>query len=372
MKIAVYQNLPPGGARTCLDEIVSLLHKDHDVHLFSEPFDELPDGFFNRVISDWRALVTQKFKQKKLAETIDSAKFDIVLVTHDQFLQSPWVLRYLKTPAVFLCQEPTRSYCEYFLRIPADWPLVNRLYESVIRLLRKKYEEENANFADLVVANSCYSAESLFRAYGVNAQPVLLGYNPNQFYQEKTPKLNQVLIVGNDEPQKNLDLAINALAEIEGDRPKLVIKSPRQYDHSRLEKLARSKNLELEIVESRTRDQLRELYSASILTLATARLEPFGLSVVESMACGTPVVAVNEGGFRETVIHGQTGFLVERDSSAIAKAIGDLLKHPDKAREMGQAGVKHVAANFTWDKTVSHLVKLFEDVKNRKRRHHRS
>lgn len=363
MKIAIYQDLPHGGARRSIEAIIALLHENHDIRLFGSPHVETK----NRFVSDWRALVGQRIIQRRLAHEIDAEKFDVVLVTHDRYLQCPWLLRYLKTPAVFLCQEPTRAYYEYFLRIPDRWPFLNRVYEIINRLLRKKIEEENARFADVVVANSFYSAEVLFRVYGVTAMQVYLGINTSEYYPNKVKKENQVVVVGNDEHQKDLGLAIRTVGEIKENRPKLIIASPRVYKSARLERIAKREKVKLEIVFGRTIDQLREIYTTSRLTLATAHLEPFGLSVIESLACGTPVVAVKEGGFRETVSENQTGLLVERSAAALAEACHDLLTHPDKAAAFGEAGINHVTANFTWEKTVAKLVKILENAQKRKR-----
>lgn len=371
MRIAIYQGLPAGGARHSIEAIVSILHKNHEVRLYSSIPEEIR-GPLARIRSDWRSLVGEKKNQKEIAEQIDSGKYDVVFVTHDRFLQSPWVMKYLRTPIVFLCQEPTRQYYEYFLKIPEDLPLPNKLYEMLNRFLRKKIESDLARKAKVIVSNSYFSTESIFRAYGVYSTTVYLGVNTDEFYDMNLTKNHQVLVVGNDEPQKDLDLAIKTISLIKENRPKLIIKSPRQYDTKRVEGVAKQHGVDLEIIFNQTPDQLRKLYCESKITLATAHLEPFGLSAIESMACGTPVVAVREGGFRESVIDGETGILVDRNPVLLAAACEELLNNPDRARSLGVAGEKYVNTNFTWEKTVEHLVKLFEDAKKRKRRHHHS
>ena len=67
--------------------------------------------------------------------------------------------------------------------------------------------------------------------------------------------------------------------------------------------------------------------------------EGFPRSVLEAMGCELPVIATNIRGCRESVVDGETGFLVPpRDSSALAGAVGRLLENPDLARSMGAAG----------------------------------
>ncbi len=69
--------------------------------------------------------------------------------------------------------------------------------------------------------------------------------------------------------------------------------------------------------------RLRELYATCRGLIATASDEDFGLAPVEAMASGKAVVAVDEGGYRETVVPGTTGWLVPPDAASLARAISD-------------------------------------------------
>lgn len=364
MNIAIYYDLPPGGANRTIEAIISRLIPNHSVEIFHS--EHHSDN--HRFLSDWNALVIQRIKAAELAKKIDMARFDVMLVTHDRFLQAPWILRYLKTPTIFLCQEPTRSYYEFFLRIPDSWPLLNKAYEKINRFFRKRIEETNARQSDRIVSNSLYSAEVLFRSYGRFASPVYLGIDPEEYFDEKRKKKNQIVIVGNDEPQKDLGMAIHSISQIAKNKPKLIVASPRRYNPDRIHDIANRSKVEIKIVFERSVEQMRRIYSESILTLATSYLEPFGLSVIESMACCTPVVAINEGGYRETIIDQKTGFLVERNATALGQACEILLCNPKMAKKMGETGMDYVRENFTWDKTVNQLDRIFKDVS----RHHRS
>ena len=67
--------------------------------------------------------------------------------------------------------------------------------------------------------------------------------------------------------------------------------------------------------------ELYELYAKARGFIALAREEDFGMTVVEAMAAGTPVIAFNGGGFRETVIDGETGILIDdTDVATLEKA----------------------------------------------------
>ena len=105
----------------------------------------------------------------------------------------------------------------------------------------------------------------------------------------------------------------------------LVGNSCDQKEKEYLTHLALKKGVDLEIKIFITDDELITLYNKAKVFVYASYLEPFGLGVLEAMACGTPVVAVKEGGVREIVIDGMTGILVDRDEKLFADAVESLL-----------------------------------------------
>lgn len=86
--------------------------------------------------------------------------------------------------------------------------------------------------------------------------------------------------------------------------------------------------------------------------------------ILEAMAAGCPVISTeNIGAIPETVIDGETGILVEKKNpKAIADAIIYLIEHPDERIKMGLAGRKRFKANYTFDKSVDNLIKVFNNI----------
>jgi glycosyltransferase involved in cell wall biosynthesis len=113
----------------------------------------------------------------------------------------------------------------------------------------------------------------------------------------------------------------------------------------------------------RSRRMLRYYYSAADVFVTTPWYEPFGITPVEAMACGTPVIGSNVGGIKTTVSHGKTGFLVPpRDPDAVAERLAYLYANPELRRSLGQAARRRAEERFTWPKVVDRLVRLYYQV----------
>ena len=107
-------------------------------------------------------------------------------------------------------------------------------------------------------------------------------------------------------PYKNLDTVIR-VAEQAGMPAVIAGRGPQK---EQLAELARAAKVPVAMIESPSQEQVRELYRrAAALVFPTN--EDFGLIPVEAMACGTPVLALNAGGARETVVDGETGALAD-------------------------------------------------------------
>jgi glycosyltransferase involved in cell wall biosynthesis len=80
------------------------------------------------------------------------------------------------------------------------------------------------------------------------------------------------------------------------------------------------------------------------------------------MGCGTAVVAIREGGFRESVIDGVTGLLVEPEAEALAEGIARVAGDRQFALKLGDAGRREVMAHWTWKRTVDQMEDILEDA----------
>jgi spore coat protein SA len=105
---------------------------------------------------------------------------------------------------------------------------------------------------------------------------------------------------------------------------------------------------------------LNRYRAADVFVYPSVWNEPFGLPVVEAMACGVPVVATRSGGITEIVTEGESGLLVERgDAKALAAALLRVLSDGQLGRRMGEAGARRAREMFTWERVARVLGSVY-------------
>lgn len=373
MKIAVFYNLLFGGAkRVVYEQVKRLTQRNHrvDVYLldgevdafdpfqfahsvYKYPFDS---GVFqglpvlDRLEYDFRTFYNLKNLHRTIASNIDANQYDLALVHSDRFTQSPYLLRFLKTPSVYYCQEPLRIAYEYSLRLVGDISPIKRLYEEASRYIRKRIDRENVRSASLTLTSCLHVRERMIESYGVYPKISYPGIDPEVFRQLNLKK-SMVIFIGNKVVVTDgYDLAYEAIQRIPKHiRPKLMIISWKKDNKKRL--------ADIELVK---------FYNNSLVTLCLSRLETFGLVPLESMSCGVPVIATNVSGHRETVRHGKTGFLVDFSAKEIADILISLIQNPSKLATMGSSAREYIIKEWTWDKRILELESILKNfVRNR-------
>jgi glycosyltransferase involved in cell wall biosynthesis len=134
------------------------------------------------------------------------------------------------------------------------------------------------------------------------------------------------------------------------------------YLNAVLARLSPEARTRTRILGSVSQERLPDLYrSASVLVAPSLIEEPFGLPLVEAMACGVPVVASRAGGMAGIVADGETGRLVPRsDLAALAEAISKILLDRELARSMGMAASRVAQERFSWQHVVTVLESVYE------------
>jgi glycosyltransferase involved in cell wall biosynthesis len=386
MKIAVFHNLPYGGAKRALYNVTKQLTKaGHVVDAFvpasaDESFMSLRDvvrdhrvfqrqrTFRGRASTALRFMaglphswVNYEVTQESIAEAINAGAYDVALVEQDYWTMSPFVLKYLKGPAVYYCDQPDRSEEAILLEgLKLEDPSTGwrARRDKYLRAEITEIDKQNARFASYMVTNSYCTREAILRAYGVNAFVCYLGTDVDFFHPMGLPRENFVLSVGGCHHIKGFDFIIRTLGRMDAKgRPKFVIVSNAWETNweEYLAQFAASFEVELTIRKVIPDSELVRLYNQAKAFVYAPYLEPFGLAVLEAMACGTPVIAVREAGVRESVIHDETGILVERDEEAFAQAIIELLDDDPKRKRLACGALEVVRGFWTWELAAQRL-----------------
>lgn len=182
-----------------------------------------------------------------------------------------------------------------------------------------------------------------------------------------------VLQLGRLVPRKGIDNVVRAMAQVPG-RLVVVGGESDTPDETLTPEIARLKRVALangvaervHFTGRRGRAALRDWYLAADVFVTTPWYEPFGITPLEAMACGTPVIGSAVGGVQYSVQHGVTGFLVPpHDPPALAARLNDLRRQPELARAFGEAGVDRVRSQFTWEQVALRLERVYGAVRKR-------
>ena len=254
---------------------------------------------------------------------------------------------------------------------------------------RFQIEDRLVRAADAIVAECPQDEEDLIRLY--NADPARIavipcGFDPGRFFPISKPLARAalglrpreriVLQLGRMVPRKGVDTTIRGFARLVRDhgiaaRLLVVGGDAEEPDPERTPELGRLMGIACEegvadrvlFCGRRSRDELPKYYSAADVFVSTPWYEPFGITPVEAMASGTPVIGSNVGGIKFTVRDGETGYLVPpNDPGAVGDRLAHLYRYPKLRALLGRQAVRRARDLFTWDRVVGELEALYADV----------
>lgn len=379
MKIAMYYPWisAKGGAEHTLLKISK--DKNNSFTIFTNRYDR--DSTFSeyesvRIIELTRIPKRSNFLQTLvgtiiiLLQKINLSEFDVFIV-HTEGLADLITFRNNQIPLFLLCYTPLRPAYdkthlkEIFSRKKTFERLFYKLFLIIYRPINKYLWKKFKNI--IFISN-----ESCKRAVSSNIIASNTNYkilNPGVDWGHIKPSYKfekYFFLPGRITESKNIELAIKAFKIFRNKfdnkgQFKLVIAG--FVDHKKicyLRKLSlASGNENIEIISNPTDIQYRNLYSNSYAILATAIHEEWGLTLIEGNAFGKPSICIDSGGYKESQINGQTGYLVKGNPKEVAKAMEKLASNPGLVKRMGQRS-RLVSKKYSWTNFNRYLNKFIK------------
>jgi glycosyltransferase involved in cell wall biosynthesis len=250
-----------------------------------------------------------------------------------------------KAIEICYCHTPPRWLYGYKTAIEWQkfWPV--RLYAAIIGHFMRMYDFAASQKVDYFIANSEEVAGRIRKFYRREATII---YPPAGFesriMKHESRKKDYYFIVSRIVGAKGLDLAVEAAGKM-GFKLKIA-GAPAGY-YTEHTKLAKAASKYVEFLGHVSDEELVSYYSNAKGFLALASDEDFGITPVEAMSCGTPVIAYHGGGYKETVIDGKTGVFFKKLSvDSLIEAIKRFEKTKIKAEDCKKQAEKFSKERF--------------------------
>jgi D-inositol-3-phosphate glycosyltransferase len=254
---------------------------------------------------------------------------------------------------------------------------------------RFEIEERIVNEADQIIAECPQDEQDLINLYDADPGVITVipcGFDPQELWpQGKSfsrkllglPASEYILLqLGRMVPRKGVETAVRGLAALKKRHrvpARLIIvggesKEPDPLltpEIGRLRSIAEEEGISdlVTFTGRRKREEILNYYAAADVFISTPWYEPFGITPVEAMACGTPVIGSKVGGIKYTVVHGETGFLIPpNDVDALARRLAYLYRHPEKLERFSRYAIERANQLFTWEKVSERLAETYEEA----------
>lgn len=320
-----------------------------------------------------------------LALKIPRASLDGVVFFGPPSVPAMWLVRRLlfpflrlRVPLLYFCFEPPRFVYRDTGDIVARLGTLGKVLRPLFSLYRV-VDRRMVRAAHRVLSNSPFGSRKIEEAYGRPSTVIEHGVD----FQPPDPALVEslrlrygipegcvALTVNHLHPRKRVDLFLRAVRHAaqlgEGASALVVGAGPeREYLGKLAAELGMEEGSDVVFAGSVPESELPAHYALADVYVHTGREESFGLSVIEALSLGLPVVSVNEGGPLDTVMDGVSGYLSDPTPEALGSALAEVWSSPLRAQAMGKSGARFISTHFRWEKGAATLLRVLARVKKR-------
>ena len=352
-----------------IQKIDRIIYKfDHKISII-EIGGPLPSSFFY-----WLLFKKIKKKYLKVLNRINCDIFFSHLFPTNYFCAN--ICKKKNYKHIYYCHEPFRYFHDNLFF--GNLSQIKKFLCLFFRLFFKKYDIKGTLKADNIICNSNFTRSRVKEIFFRNSYlyyPVLDTSDNCEFYKLD---LRRKLNLKNDTPiiftlslthhMKGVKLLIIIFKIILEKIPETFlliggrVTKENELIIKKLTKKLKIPNNKIIFYGYIDQKELNNIYAKSTLTFYTAINEPFGLIPLESMKCGTPVIAF-EGGPSETIINGITGFLIKnQDTNQFAQKAIKLMKDKELYKKFSKNAKTHIKEKFNFKKSISDLESLFQKL----------
>jgi glycosyltransferase involved in cell wall biosynthesis len=279
-----------------------------------------------------------------------------------------------KTPTLYYCYEPPRFAYDLQEEVLPRLGILSypvKLLLPIFRLFDRKF----VRLADRIIVFNNFMKdwlENIYRKPVTSVGPLgaeiprTSGSENSKVKLSFTKNDRIILMVNRLHPRKRIDLLIQAmpfvLRKIPDAKAIIVGSGPEEKNLKNLVKTLGLNNF-IAFTGFVSQAEIPNYYTSCDLFVHLAKQEPFGLTLIEAQAFGKPVITVGEGGPRETVLDGETGFLIEANIEKLADRIIQLLQDDNLRNKFSQKAKEHIKENYKWSDSVQRFLKVCEDVR---------
>lgn len=267
------------------------------------------ESIFAPVLKPWRLYSPLRFLLPWIWGSIDLSKYDLVITSTSNYIARGFKVG-KKTKVIAYCHTPPRFL--YGLKTGFDWKkhFLVRIYGHVVAHFLRMFDWNSAQKISYWIANSKNVEARIKKFYRKDSVVI---YPPVEVDKlQKAAKNTKVekyfLIAARLVGSKGLEEAVVSANEL---NIPLKVAGDAQGFTSVAEKLQKIGKENVEFLGRVSDEKLWNLYAQAKGFIALARDEDFGMTVVEAQAAGAPVIAFNGGGFKESIIDGKTGILID-------------------------------------------------------------
>jgi N-acetyl-alpha-D-glucosaminyl L-malate synthase BshA len=360
-----------GGSGAVATELgIALAGRGHEIHFitYRQPFRLpafLPNVFFHEV--DVGRYPLFEFPPYDLALAV---RMHEVVLTHGlQILHCHYAIPH--ATSAWIAREMLRQQHN-------DVKVITTLHGTDITLVGQdpsfnaitKFSIEKS---DRLTAVSAFLREETYNAFGCASCDVKVIHNfidPDVYNRQRyassmrnqlSASLPVLMHISNFRRVKRVRDIIGIFARVNAEIPSRLIMIGDGPDRTLAEDETRRLGIEGSVSFLGKIDNVAPLLATADLFLLPTESESFGLSALEALASGVPVIGADAGGLPEVVRNGETGFLCNvGDVEAMAAAALDLLRNPDKWKAMSDLGAADARARFSQDEIVSQYEQMYE------------